>query len=166
MAVFFAFLIGSGVSKLGQVLTIVGFTSLPIAMAVAILRHRLYDIDLLVRRTLVYGLVSALLLATYVAAVVLLQAVLRPLTAGSDLAVAGSTLLVVALFQPIRRRVQDLVDRRFYRARYDSARAVDLFASRLRSEVDIDAVRFDLIAVVDEALRPSQASVWLRPAER
>lgn len=140
----------------------IGITLLPVAAGVAILRHRLYDIDVLIRRTLTYAAVSAVLVATYVAAVVLTGAALRPFTAGSDLAVAASTLLVVALFQPIRARVQDLVDRRFYRARYDASRAVDAFAGRLRNEVDLESVRADLVGVVDETLRPAHASVWLR----
>jgi hypothetical protein len=138
----------------------------PLAVGTAVLRYRLYDVDLLIRRTLVYGAVSGVLLASYGAAVVSLQTVLRPLTAGSDLAVAASTLLVVALFQPIRRRAQRLVDRRFYRSRYDASRAVDLFASRLRDEVELDAVRTGLVSVVDETLRPAHASVWLRGSPR
>lgn len=166
LAVSFAFLIGTGVSKLGQVLTIMSFTSLPIAIAVAVLRHRLYDIDLLIRRTLVYGVVSTFLLATYVAFVVVLQTILRPFTAGSELAVAGSTLVVVALFQPIRARVREIVDRRFYRGRYDAARTLDAFAAGLRGDVDIDSIRRDLDRVIHETVRPAHASVWLRGTER
>lgn len=141
-------------------------TGIPIAAGIAILRYRLYDIDLLISRTVVYGGLSGILAATYFAAVVSLQAILRPLTSGSELAVAGSTLLVVALFQPLRRRVQDAVDRRFYRARYDAARTLDAFTARLRDEVDLGAVRADLLDVIGETMRPSHASVWLRDARR
>jgi hypothetical protein len=135
---------------------------IPIAAAIAILRYRLYDIDLVIERTLVYGAVSATLAATYIAAVVLLQALLRPVTGGSEVAIALSTLLVVALFQPIRRRAQDAVDRRFYRARYDAARTIDAFSARLRGDVELDSVRADLIAVIHETIHPAHASVWLR----
>ena len=139
---------------------------IPIAAAIAILRYHLYDIDVLINRTLVYGAVSATLAATYIAAVVLLQAVLRPVTGGSEFAVALSTLLVVALFQPIRSRTQDAVDRRFYRARYDAARTIDAFSARLRGDVELDSVRADLIAVIYDTIHPAHASVWLRSRRR
>lgn len=145
-----------------DVLFLVGIAAPAIAIGVAILRDRVFDIDVLMNRTLVYAAVSAVLIGTYVAAVVSLQSLLRPLTTGSDLAVAASTLVVVALFQPIRRRVQELVDRRFYRSRYDAARTLDSFTARLRNEVDIDSVRADLLDIVGETVRPSHASVWLR----
>jgi hypothetical protein len=137
-----------------------------VTATIGILRYRLFDIDVLINRTLVYGAVSAVLVATYAAVVVLLQALLRPFTAGSDLAVAASTLVVVALFQPIRRRVQDAVDRRFYRSRYDAARTLDAFTARLRDEVELDALRADLLGVVGDTLRPRHASVWLREVTR
>jgi len=135
---------------------------IPIAAAIAILRYRLYDIDLLIKRTLVYGALSATLGVIYLVTVLMSQQMLRGFTGGSDIAVAGSTLLVVALFQPIRTRVQAIVDRRFYRARYDAARTIDAFSVRLRREVDLDSVRADLIAVVQETVHPAHASVWLR----
>lgn len=145
---------------------IASFAGLPLAAAVAILRYRLYDIDVLINRTLVYGAVTAVLAATYFAAVVLIQAALRPFTAGSELAVAASTLLVVALFLPLRRRVQETVDRRFYRSRYDAARTLDAFGTRLRDQVDLDDLRADLLDTVDQTLRPAHASMWLRERAR
>jgi hypothetical protein len=139
---------------------------LPTAMAIALMRYRLYDIDVLINRTLVYAGVSALLVAVYVASVVLFQAILRPLTGGSELSVAASTLFVVALFQPVRHRVQDVVDRRFYRSRYDAARTLDAFSVRLRNDVALESVQADLLDVVGATVRPTHASVWLREARR
>jgi hypothetical protein len=138
----------------------------PLSAAIAILRYRLYDIDVVIERTLVYGAVSATLGATYIATVVLLQGLLRPVTGGNEFAVAISTLLVVALFQPIRNRAQHAVDRRFYRARYDAARTIDAFAVRLRGDVELDSVRADLIAVIPDTIHPAHASVWLRGGRR
>ena len=150
----------------GGIPFILGLVAIPVAVGVAILRYRLYDIDLLINRTLVYGAVTALLAATYFGAVVLIQAALRPFTSGSELAVAGSTLLVVALFQPLRRRVQEAVDRRFYRSRYDAGWILDRFGSRLRDQVDLDAVRADLLDILHETVRPAHATVWLRTSAR
>ncbi len=141
---------------------VVSVLFIPVGAALAILRYRLYDIELVIERTLVYGAVTVTLGATYVATVVVLQGLLRPLTGGSEVAVALSTLLVVALFQPIRRRAQDAVDRRFYRARYDAARTVNAFVTRLRDEVELDSVRADLLEVVNSTVHPAHASIWLR----
>jgi hypothetical protein len=135
---------------------------LDVAVAIAILRYRLYDIDLLINRTVVYGLSTAAIAATFFLGIVALQAALRPLTAGSELAVAVSTLVSFALFQPVRRRVQDAVDRRFDRSRYDAARTLELFADRLRDEVDLDALRADLLGAVRTTMAPAHASLWLR----
>lgn len=135
---------------------------LPIAIAIAIFKYRLYDIDVLIRRTLIYASVSAILLATYVGAVAILELLLSPITGGSGVAVAVSTLAVVALFQPLRRRVQGAVDRRFYRAKYDADHTLDAFASRLRDQVDLAALEREILAVVGETVQPERASVWLR----
>jgi hypothetical protein len=150
----------------GGVPIILGLIAVPIGTAVAILRYRLYDIDVLINRTLVYGLLTAALAATYFAGVVVLQAALRPLTGGSEVAVALSTLFVLALFAPLRRRIQGAVDRRFYRSRYDAVRTLDAFGAALRDEVDLDDVRADLVGVVGDTLRPAHVSLWLRDARR
>jgi hypothetical protein len=135
---------------------------LPVAAAIAILRYRLYDIDVLVRRTLIYAAVSAVLLGAYVAGVATLQALLAPFTSGNGIAVAVSTLAVVALFQPVRRRIQAGVDRRFYRSKYDADHTLDAFAARLREQVDLAALERELLAVIGDTIQPSHVSVWLR----
>ncbi len=140
--------------------------SLPVAIGLAVLRYRLYDIDLLIRRTLVYGALSLALAATYVVLIGVVQAALRPITSGSELAVAGSTLATLALAQPLRRRIQDAVDRRFSRSRYDAARTLEAFTARLRDDVDLDSLRGDLLGVVRDTVRPAHASVWLRERTR
>jgi hypothetical protein len=137
----------------------------PLAVGNAILRYRLYDIDRLINGTVVYGVTTGAIAVAFFAGIVVLQAALRPLTGGSEIAVAASTLLCFALFQPVRRRVQSTVDRRFYRARYDAAQILDAFGARLRDEVDLDAVRFDLIDAVQHTVQPAHASVWLRQAK-
>jgi hypothetical protein len=137
-------------------------TTIPIAIGIAVLRYRLYDIDLIINRTLVYGALSATLLATYVVLVLGLSALLRPITGSSDIAVAASTLAVVAAFGPLRARFQRAVDRRFYRSRYDAERTVNRFAGRLRDEVDLATLSAELISVVGETVRPARAGLWLR----
>jgi hypothetical protein len=144
------------------VLQHVAFLSVPIAIGIAIRRYRLYDIDHLINRTLVYGATTIGLGAAFFGGIVALQAALSPFTSGSDLAIAASTLVAFALFQPIRRRIQDGVDRRFDRSRYDAARTLDLFADRLRDEVDLDALRTDLLGAVRQTMAPAHASLWLR----
>ncbi len=135
---------------------------LPVAAGIAILRHGLFDIDLIIRRTVVYAALSAVLLAAYVASVLVLQQVLAPLTPNSSLAVAVSTLVVAALFSPARRRVQAAVDRRFYRQRYSARREIDRFGASLRDEVSVEHVQSLLAATVERTVQPASTSVWLR----
>ncbi len=140
---------------------VVAIDLVPISVAIAILRYRLYDIDVLINRTIVYGATSAAIALTFFLGLVALQGALRPITSGSDLAVAASTLLSFALFQPIRRRVQDAVNRRFDRSRYNAARTVDTFADRLRDEVNLDELRTDLLGAVQLTMAPAHVSLWL-----
>jgi hypothetical protein len=134
----------------------------PVAVAVAVLRYRLWDLDRLISRTVTYALVTGLLVVPYL----LIVPAAGRLAAGSGgLAVAAATLAVAALFQPLRRRVQRLVDRRFNRRRYDAARTVEGFAARLRDQVDLDALRGELLAVVDQTMQPTRTSLWLRPRQ-
>ncbi|MFL6252904.1 MAG: hypothetical protein ACJ75N_20705, partial [Actinomycetes bacterium] len=135
----------------------------PVAVGVAVLRYRLYDLDRVISRTLTYGLLTVLLGLGYTAVVLGLG---RLLPEGSGLAVAAATLAAAAAFSPLRRRVQDLVDRRFNRRRYDAAGTVAAFAARLRDQVDLDALHTELLAVVDQTVQPTRASLWLRGAPR
>jgi hypothetical protein len=133
---------------------------MPAAIAVAVLRYRLWDLDRLVSRTVTYALVTALLVVPYL---LIVPAATRLAQGSGSLAVAAATLAAAAAFQPVRRRIQNLVDRRFNRARYDAARTVAAFATRLREQVDLDALSAELLAVVDQSMQPTQASLWLRP---
>ena len=135
--------------------------SVPVGVAVAVLRYRLWDLDRLVSRTVTYTLVTALLVVPYLLVV---PAAGRLAEGSGSLAVAAATLTVAALFQPLRRRVQDLVDRRFNRRRYDAARTLDRFAARLRDQVDLDALEGELLGVVDQTMQPTRSTLWLRHA--
>jgi hypothetical protein len=147
------------------VLFLVTFEGLWIAIAVAILRYRLYDIDVVINRTLVYGTLTASLALVYLGSVVVLQGLFRTLTGqGSQLAVVASTLAIAALFNPLRRQVQAFVDRRFYRRKYDAARTLDYFGAWLREETDLHTLDDELVSVVQKTLQPAHVSLWLRPA--
>jgi hypothetical protein len=139
----------------------------PIAAGIAILRYRLYDIDRLINRTLVYGTLTALLGAVYAAVVLVLGQGFGGMGGQPpSWAVAGATLAVAALFQPARRRIQAVVDRRFNRRRYDAARTVEAFSGRLRDEIDLDALSAELLAAVNQTMQPTKASLWLRSPTR
>jgi len=156
-------LLGGAAVPQGTVLSGVLYSSvlfIPLAVAVAVLRYRLWDLDRLVSRTVTYAVVTALLVVPYL---LIVPAAGRLVGGSGSLAVAAATLAAAALFQPLRRRVQDLVDRRFNRRRYDAARTVEGFAAHLRDQVDLDALRAELLAVVDQTMQPVGASLWLRP---
>src|SRR5215203_5452558 len=137
--------------------------AVPIAIGIAILRYRLYDIDILINRTLVYGSLSAILAALYFGGIVVLQRVFVLLTGQrSTLAVVASTLLIAALFNPLRLRIQSFIDRRFYRSKYDARKTLEEFSSKLREETDLEALSDDLVGVVRETMQPAHVSLWLR----
>ncbi len=145
------------------VLSIAGLVSLPIAVGIAILRYRLYDIDVVINRTLVYGALTALLVLAYLGSVISLQYAFRAFTSGnSQLSVVASTLLIAALFNPLRRLVQDFIDRLFYRSKYDAKETLEAFNVRLRDETDLETLSGDLISVVRDTVRPTHAFLWLR----
>ncbi len=139
----------------------------PLALSIAITRHRLFDIDVIIRRTLVYTLLSATLALIYLGGVVVLQRLLAPLAGESNqIAVVASTLAIVALFQPLRRRIQAIIDRRFYRRKYDAARTLEAFNARVRDQVELSALTDEVIDVVQDTLQPAHVSLWLRPMGR
>jgi hypothetical protein len=139
---------------------------LPISIAIAILRYRLYEIDLIINRTLVYGLLSAILVGVYFGSVTATQAVFVALTGQAEqpqLAIVVSTLAIAALFNPLRRRIQGFIDRRFYRSKYDARKTLEAFSAKLRDETDLNALSDDLVRVVQETMQPAHVSLWLRP---
>jgi hypothetical protein len=139
--------------------------TLPVWIGIAILRYRLYDIDLLIKRTVVYGTSTAAIATTFFLGIVALQGALRSFTSGSELSVAASTLVSFALFHPVRRRLQQAVDRRFDRSRYDAVRTLDAFTEDLRDQVDLDDLKADLMSAVRQTMGPAHASLWLRPGK-
>ncbi len=154
----------SALSGVGSFLQLLASPLLPAAAGIAILRHRLYDIDALINRTLVYGVLTVSLALVYLASVATLQYVFRALTGGgSNLVIVASTLAIAALFGPLRRRIQTAIDRRFYRRKYDAAKTLASFGARLRDETDLATLGEDLVGVVREAVQPEHALLWLRP---
>jgi hypothetical protein len=150
-------------SVVGNVLFLVGFLAIPSAMALAILRYRLYDIDVVINRTLVYGALSVTLALLYFGSITVLQGAWIALTGQrAQLAVVVSTLLIAALFNPIRHRIQAFIDRRFYRRKYDAAKTLESFSRRLREEVDLENLAGELVAVVEKTIQPAHVSLWLR----
>ena len=149
---------------IGFVPFLVGVMAIPISMGIAILRYRLYEIDTLINRTLVYALLTAALVAVYFGTIVLLQRLFVVLTGEkSTLAVVASTLLIAALFNPLRGRIQSFIDRRFYRRKYDAAKTLEAFSAKLRDETNLGALSDDLVGVVKETMQPAHVSLWLRP---
>jgi hypothetical protein len=166
MVILFAIWLSSETAGLVPVSTLaftVPLIGLPIAAGVAILKYRLYDIDKVINRTLVCGSLTASLVAVYVGSVALLQETFRALTGGeSQLAVVASTLGIPALFNPLRRRIQGFIDRRFYRRKYDARKTLETFSAKLRDEIDLDALNGELVAVVEETMQPAHVSLRLR----
>src|SRR5215211_1988181 len=173
------FMLGGGYSALeelmwylGYFVAILGFALLPVATAIAILKYRLYDIDRIINRTLVYGLLTILLAAGYFATIMALQGIgnlvfqvpFRALTGqNSALATVAATLAMAALFNPLRRRIQSFIDRSFYRRKYDAVKTLEAFSTKLRNDTDLDALSEDLVGMVRETMQPAHVSLWLRP---
>ena len=173
-ALFLVVYVGGFVSGLGGSASLVGYIwdvffglsviALPAAIGIAILRYRLYDIDIIINRTLVYGTLTATLVAIYFGGIVLLQRVFVVFTGQqSTLAVVASTLVIAALFNPLRGRIQSFIDRSFYRSKYDARKTLEAFSVKLRDETDLEALNDDLLGVVRETMQPAHVSLWLRP---
>jgi hypothetical protein len=175
-AVFLVLFVGGTVSGVSGTTTLGGhiwgvffglsIVMLPAAIGIAILRYRLYEIDLLINRTLVYGSLTAMLALVYFGGVATIQAIIGALTGGEQqpqFAVVVSTLVIAALFNPLRRRIQGFIDRRFYRSKYDARKTLEAFSATLREETDLDALSDDLVGVVRETMQPAHVSLWLRP---
>jgi hypothetical protein len=152
--------------RVGFALNIAFIPAIPIAIGIAILRYRLYDIDLLINRTLVYGSLTLMLALLYFGGVTATQVVFRALSGQEEqpqLAIVVSTLVIAALFNPLRHRIQSLIDRRFYRRKYDARKTLEDFSAQLRNETDLNALSEDLVGVVRETMQPAHVSLYLRP---
>ncbi len=152
--------------RVGFALNIATIPAIPLAIGIAILRYRLYDIDVVINRTLVYISLTAMLAVVYFGGVTVTQAIFRTITGQEQqpqLAVVVSTLVIAALFNPLRRRIQGFIDRRFYRSKYDARKTLEAFSAKLREETDLDSLRDDLVGVVRDTMQPSHVSLWLRP---
>ncbi len=157
----------SWVSRVGFGLVVVGTLGVPIAVGIAILRHHPYDIDLLINRTLVYGALTALLALVYFGGVTATQTIFQALTGQEEqpqLSIVVSTLVIAALFNPLRRSIQTFIDSRFYRRKYDARKTLETFSAKLRDETDLDALNAELVGVVRETMQPAHVSLWLRPS--
>jgi len=158
---------GGVLETVAAVSSLVLVPSIPIATGIAILRHRLYDIDRLINRTLVYGTLTVTLVVVYLGSVVLLRGLLFGFTGqSSQLTIVASTLAVAALFGPLRRRIQGVIDRRFYRSKYDAAKTLEAYSAKLRDETDLDRLADEMVSVVRETVQPAHVSLWLRPSGR
>ena len=152
--------------RIGYAILLSLIPAIPISMGIAILRYRLYEIDTLINRTLVYGTLTATLALVYFGVVTTTQALFRTLTGQQELpqlVVVASTLVIAALFNPLRRRIQSFIDRRFYRRKYDARRTLEAFSVRLRDETDLNSLNSELLSVVRDAMQPEHVSLWLRP---
>jgi hypothetical protein len=152
------------IPTLWSIVFVIGIGAIPTGVGIAILRHDLYDIDVIINKTLVYGALTAILVGADVLLVIGIEHLLAPVSSGSDLVVAGSTLAVAALIRPLRVRIQSVVDRRFYRHKYDATRTLEAFSSRLRDQTDLSALATELGAVVQETMQPAHVTLWVRNA--
>jgi hypothetical protein len=162
----YTFFLAGVAEQAGQISTLLAFAGIPVAVGVAILRHRLYNIDVVINRTLVYGSLTITLALLYFGSVTTTQAIFRTLAGQQEqpqLAIVVSTLAIAALFNPLRRRIQSFIDRRFYRRKYDAQKTLDAFSVKLREETDLEALNDNLVGVVRETMQPAHVSLWLRP---